>query len=618
MTLFGHQSFLLHIFSGSFGLQTNNPVEWLVLFFVLAWLATEMWWFRRAGRRELGDDTRTLKAVGAGMAKRTGLAPWAAVGVLLGLWSLTTAFIGFMWDVAWHADLGRDRELFTVPHTLILLGLAGIGVSALASIVFASRERANVVWRFRRYSIPAGAGVMLALSAAGLVAFPLDDLWHATYGIDVTMWSPTHLVMIGGASLTPLALALLLWESRPAPQRSRMLLQTVVMGTVLVGLSTFQLEFDMGIPQWQQLFHPLLIALAAGFTLTASRQLLGQWGALKVALLFIAMRGLVSLFIGPILGHTLSHFPLYLVEALCVESAFMLLRGSFARSVVSGALIGTVGIAAEWLWMQVWGLQPWGAELLPMMWLPALMAVLASVIGMSFALNIGAPERSVTFLPRAVALACIAGVAVLLAIPMPRDGSNATVRITTWQVSKAVTALDRNGVRATTFDIAVNVQVSPPDAPAGADWFRVADWQGGGIVNANLIPVGNGTYVASRSVPVGGDWKAMVYLAHGSTLAAAPIEMPAEPDQGLSAIPLQATRTAQLGNAQLMLLRENHSGGAWVADLAYAIFGTTLIVWLGLLSTASRRLARRSGPVRPARKVKRGPFSNRLGAHHPA
>ena len=38
-----------------------------------------------------------------------------------------------------------------------------------------------------------------------LAGFPLDDIWHRLFGQDVTLWGPTHLMLIGGASLATLA-----------------------------------------------------------------------------------------------------------------------------------------------------------------------------------------------------------------------------------------------------------------------------------------------------------------------------------------------------------------------------------------------------------------------------
>lgn len=64
--------------------------------------------------------------------------------------------------------------------------------------------------------IPYAAILIAALGIGALPGFPLDEFWHQPYGIDVTMWGPTHLVMISGASFTPLGLWLLVAEARDA------------------------------------------------------------------------------------------------------------------------------------------------------------------------------------------------------------------------------------------------------------------------------------------------------------------------------------------------------------------------------------------------------------------
>ena len=45
-------------------------------------------------------------------------------------------------------------------------------------------------------------------------------------------------------------------------------------GGLLIGLSTFQAEFDFGVPQFDFLFQPMLIALAASIGLVSAR----LWG----------------------------------------------------------------------------------------------------------------------------------------------------------------------------------------------------------------------------------------------------------------------------------------------------------------------------------------------------
>ena len=67
------------------------------------------------------------------------------------------------------------------------------------------------------------------------------------------------------------------------------------MGGLLIGLSTFQAEFDFGVPQFRMVLQPLLIAFAAGVALVAARLWIGRGGALAAALFFLAVRGASSL-----------------------------------------------------------------------------------------------------------------------------------------------------------------------------------------------------------------------------------------------------------------------------------------------------------------------------------
>ena len=57
-------------------------------------------------------------------------------------------------------------------------------------------------------------GVLIAASGAfSLIGFPLDDVWHRLFGQDVTLWGPTHLMLIGGAAMTLVGQAVLLVEA---------------------------------------------------------------------------------------------------------------------------------------------------------------------------------------------------------------------------------------------------------------------------------------------------------------------------------------------------------------------------------------------------------------------
>ena len=72
-------------------------------------------------------------------------------------------------------------------------------------------------------------------------------------------------------------------------------IQYLGFGGIIIGLSVFQIEFDFGVPQFRQVFEPMLIAAAAAFGLVAARIMLGRGAAIIAALFAIALRGLVAL-----------------------------------------------------------------------------------------------------------------------------------------------------------------------------------------------------------------------------------------------------------------------------------------------------------------------------------
>ena len=275
--------------------------------------------------------------------------------------------------------------------------------------------------------------MILACSAFALMAFPLDDMWHRIFGQDVTLWGPTHLVLFGAASLSTLGRLILLAEgTHAAGQRGdRKLpglvraLQVMLAGGFLIGLCTFQGEFDFAVPQFRLVWHPILLMLAPGGAGHRARVRRGAAARIGAVAFFLLVRGVLTLLVSPILGHTLLHFPLFLVEALVVEA--VALRYSRERPIAlglaAGAGIGTLGLAAEWAWSHVWWTISWPSALLPEGAIAGfVVAVAGGVIGgfIGRALVSGEIDpRPVSRLALPVAL--IALVAVLVyAAPIPR------------------------------------------------------------------------------------------------------------------------------------------------------------------------------------------------------
>src|SRR3954449_12171477 len=298
----------------------------------------------------------------ANLAERqTGLPGWASLPSALIGGSLLIAVFGMYWDISIHIDKGRDPGPLANPaHYFILVGLFGVFFCGIVSIALTRERPSDTAFKITRdMYAPLGALMILVCGTVSLIAFPLDDIWHRLFGQDVTLWGPTHLLLFGGASFSILGIWVLQVEGARArggdvPRHTFLhrFRDISLAGALLIGMSTFQGEFDFGVPQFRLVWQPVLIALAAGIALVAARVRVGRGGALAGAAFFIALRGVLALLVGPVLGETTPHFPLYIVEALCVEAVALRwdARRPVTLGVVAGALVGRVGVFAGCVW----------------------------------------------------------------------------------------------------------------------------------------------------------------------------------------------------------------------------------------------------------------------------
>jgi hypothetical protein len=537
----------------------------------------------------------------------SGLPGWAAIPTAASGIALETALLGMYWDISLHIDQGRDAGPLANPaHYLILAGLFGVfaaGVLAMAMPRDASSVAAIPVgWGWRA---PVGGLLMAACGAFALAGFPLDDVWHRLFGQDVTLWGPTHLMLIGGAGMTLIGQAVLLQEGiRARPPRARRrsghrvvaryasLRQVALMGGLLIGLSTFQAEFDFGVPQFRAVLQPALIALAAGVALVAARVWIGRGGALGAAVFFLVVRGIVSLLVGPVLGETTPSLPLYLGEALAVEAAALVLarRHVLAFGAVAGLLAGTAGFAAEWGWTHLTFRLPWQAALLPEGLVLAAVAgtaggVLGALIGMALLGRLPRPAVART----AAALASLAVVAVLA------DGLYETAPPPV-RAALTITAANGRGVERDGVD--VNARLDPADAADEATWLTVTAWQGDGLVVDRLVPDGAGGWRTTRAIPVDGDWKVQLRLQTGRNVLGVPVRLPADPAIPAGEVPVRSSVDRAFVPDRTLLQRERKGDvPGWLWGGASAVVLALALTFLGALAWGLGRVARHQRPA---------------------
>src|SRR6202451_1707729 len=201
---------------------------------------------------------------------------WVALPVLVFTTSIICALFGFIWDVSWHIGNGRDPGPLANPaHYFIVIGLFGIFLAGMVAVVLPFDKPGSAAVRITRdWYAPVGGVLMAGCGMYALTGFPLDDIWHRIFGQDVTLWGPTHLMMIGGAGFATLTALFLEHEGRqatgpdaPADGFGLKSVQYLGFAGVAIGMSVFQIEFDFGVSQFRLVHQPMLIAAAATFAL---------------------------------------------------------------------------------------------------------------------------------------------------------------------------------------------------------------------------------------------------------------------------------------------------------------------------------------------------------------
>ena len=133
---------------------------------------------------------------------------------------------------------------------------------------------------FRQLGITGTRGYHLAAYGIALtvLAAPIDDLWHRTFGLDVTLRSPPHLLGLVGGILNATSCWLIACEAYPAESRARLvallLAGALVYGGIRLGARpAIRIAYVNG-GLWF-FTYPLLAALLAPLALVVTAHLSG-------------------------------------------------------------------------------------------------------------------------------------------------------------------------------------------------------------------------------------------------------------------------------------------------------------------------------------------------------
>ncbi|GHF56468.1 hypothetical protein FHX82_000044 [Amycolatopsis bartoniae] len=290
--------------------------------------------------------------------------------------------LGSSWDVSWHFKFIRDD--LAPPHLINTVG-TGIVVVLVAIHTYTGLGCDRRSLRLMQW----GLGLFL-------IAAPLDVINHRVNGLDLTAWSPTHLLLYFGTGVM-LAGVIDGWLKSAPPGRVRTL--------VLTGLWAFFLENAffpngqqeygvLGLRAWeqgrpeaepsllefaaQQIGHPVDRAAVLHFTmpiadwvyplwgigmsavvLLLARRTIGHaWAATAVAGAYVAYRVVIwpLLVLGTFPASTI---PFYLVfVGLAVDLAAR-------RGVLTGVLVAAFGYGVLWVQSRFGAAPPFAVWTLP-------------------------------------------------------------------------------------------------------------------------------------------------------------------------------------------------------------------------------------------------------------
>jgi hypothetical protein len=325
----------------------------------------------------------------ASVSGGTGIVPWY---LWCGVAAVTSAAIGGAWDVSWHRSIGRDT--FWTPAHMAIYACGVLAAVVCGYLIFSTTFRAganaNVLGAKggRRTDLGAAAVEVFGLRAplgaflaawggiAMLTSAPFDNWWHAAYGLDVTIVSPPHTLLILGVRAVDIGVLFLLLaemnRASDAASPALCLLRRLFLyigGMIVGGQMFFLMEYtaDSNLHSVQPY---IAMAIALPLVLAALREASHHRWAVTIAVSIYMLFGigqmlLLPLFpaqpkLGPVFNPVTHMVPerfpiLLIVPAIALDLLFQRARDRKSRlsrpwvlALTAGIVFVAVLTAVEW------------------------------------------------------------------------------------------------------------------------------------------------------------------------------------------------------------------------------------------------------------------------------
>jgi hypothetical protein len=293
--------------------------------------------------------------------------------VWAGVIAVSSISFGLYWDISWHQTIGRDT-FWTPAHLAIHFGgiLAAITCTFLIFFAtFAHNAEALAssvgVWGFHG---PLGAFLTAWGGATMLTSAPFDNWWHNSFGLDVQILSPPHVVLglgilaVGIGSLLLLVAQMNRAVGPPRQKLSRLFLYLCGL-LVFLHLTLISEDCDPTLMHSSLFFR--MMAFGTPLLLVAFARASGRrWGATIIASIYMALM-LAGLWIfpmfpaaprlGPVFTNVTHMVPMGFPELLIFPAIALDIvlnrtahRGRWFQAGLAGTTFLAVLILVHWPW----------------------------------------------------------------------------------------------------------------------------------------------------------------------------------------------------------------------------------------------------------------------------
>jgi hypothetical protein len=161
-------------------------------------------------------------------------------------------------------------------------------------------DASSTISVLRVFAAPQGFVMLGFGTLTDLIAAPLDNYWHRLYGIDVTLWSPFHLLGLTGSIFAGVGLIYVFaseaviartsehvprrWLGLNGPEWTALFFFAVLIALSFIGLTAFKPVVLNAVPV---ITYPAALAFPAAFCLSGAVQLTRKVGSACLVALFV-------------------------------------------------------------------------------------------------------------------------------------------------------------------------------------------------------------------------------------------------------------------------------------------------------------------------------------------